>query len=146
MERAQAIPGGCTQCSSYARSDRRTDVEQVLQLSKLEILDLSKNHLTTIPEDIKRMTSLKFLAVTRNDIKRLPLALGEMTSLHKLKFDENPIEFPTLDELKLPEDRAANPTLDAEKERAICQQVKRVLKNKALRQRLLKPKTEDEVR
>ena len=46
------------------------------------------------------MTSLKFLAVARNKITRLPLALGEMGSLSKLKFDENPIEFPPPDALK----------------------------------------------
>ena len=38
------------------------DKDQVLQLSKLEILDVSKNRITAIPEDIKKLTSLKFLA------------------------------------------------------------------------------------
>ena len=66
------------------------DLTQILQLSKLEILDLSKNRLVSIPEDINRLSSLKFLAVARNRITKLPLAIGDMNSLGKLKFDEKP--------------------------------------------------------
>nr|POE52091.1 leucine-rich repeat-containing protein sog2 [Quercus suber] len=109
--------------------------EAVLQLSALEILDISKNRITSIPEDIKNMTSLKFLAVARNRITRLPLALGEMNSLHKLQYDENPIEFPPPEALKISADRMGV-TADSEKEKDACQQVKRFLKAAALRQRL----------
>lgn len=81
------------------------------------------------------MTSLKFLAIARNKITRLPLALGDMNSLHKLKFDENPIEFPPPDALKLSADRVAS-SIESEKEKDACLQVKRFLKATALRQRL----------
>ena len=88
------------------------------------------------------MTSLKFLAVARNKITRLPLALGEMSSLSKLKFDENPIEFPPLDALNLSHDRMAS-SLESEKEKDACQQVKRYLKAAALRERLRTNSEED---
>ena len=106
---------------------------QVLALPKLEILDISKNAIDSIPEDIKKMTNLKFLAVARNQIKRLPLALGEM-NLVKLKFDENPIEFPPPDVLKPNTDRNV---AESEKDKEMCQQVKRFMKAQSLRERLL---------
>ncbi|KAK0256038.1 RAM signaling network component [Friedmanniomyces endolithicus] len=109
--------------------------EAVLQLTGLEILDISKNRIVSIPEGIKNMTSLKFLAVARNKITRLPLALGDMPSLSKLKFDENPIVFPPPDALK-PATNVMNASIEAEKERDVCQQVKRFLKAASLRERL----------
>lgn len=116
---------------------------QVLTLHKLEILDISKNNIDGIPEDIKKMTNLKFLAVARNQIKRLPLALGEM-NLVKLKFDENPIEFPPPEALKPSTDRA-NPSIESEKDKDMCQQVKRYMKTAAMRERL-RTTSEDDVR
>ncbi|OQO03007.1 hypothetical protein B0A48_11291 [Cryoendolithus antarcticus] len=110
--------------------------EAILQLSKLEILDISKNRIVAIPEGIKRMTSLKFLAVARNKITRLPLSLGEMTSLSKLKFDENPIEFPPPEVFAQSMD-GSTVSLETEKEKDVCQQVKRFLKQAALRERMM---------
>lgn len=119
------------------KTQELNNVVQILQLSKLEILDLSKNRITTIPEGIKRMTSLKFLAVARNRITRLPLALGEMPTLSKLKFDDNPITFPPLDEIL--KQTSAHPAISAEvaEEKDVCQKVKKFLKGQAMRQRLL---------
>lgn len=114
---------------------------QVLSLNKLEILDISKNAIEGIPEDIKRMTNLKFLAVARNQIKRLPLALGEM-NLVKLKFDENPIEFPPLDALKPNADRAAS-MVESEKDKDMCHQVKRFMRAAATRQKMRTTSEED---
>lgn len=90
------------------------------------------------------MTSLKFLAVARNKITRLPLSLGDMSSLRKLKFDENPIEFPPPEALKPSQDRAAS-MQEAEEEKDVCQRVKRYLRQVAAKQR---PKTgaEEEAR
>ncbi|TKA73107.1 hypothetical protein B0A55_04840 [Friedmanniomyces simplex] len=116
--------------------------EAVLQLTSLEILDISKNRIVSIPEGIKNMSSLKFLAVARNKITRLPLALGDMPSLSKLKFDENPIEFPPPDALK-PTSNFMNASIEAEKEKDVCQQVKRFLKAASLRERLRANSEED---
>lgn len=114
-----------------------TDIAQILQLSKLEILDLSKNRMSEIPEAIKGMTSLKFLAVSRNFLTRLPLALGDMPQLSKLKIDDNRIVFPPLDEILKPE--AGFPPIAGEvgEERDACIKVKKFLKQQSLRQRML---------
>jgi len=88
------------------------------------------------------MTSLKFLAVARNRITRLPLALGDMPSLSKLKFDENPLEFPPLDALNPSPDRLAS-SIEPEKEKDVCAQVKRFMKAAALREKLRAHSEED---
>lgn len=88
------------------------------------------------------MTSLKFLAVARNKITRLPLALGDMSSLSKLKFDENPIEFPPMEALKASQGRMTS-SLESEQDKDMCQVVKRYLKAAALRERLKTHSEED---
>lgn len=124
--------------------------EQILSLTQLEILDLSKNDLTSIPEDIKRMTSLKFLAIARNKISRLPIALGSMPNLHRLKFEDNPIVFPSLEELHMHDISDKNGATDVNRDTEVCLQVKKfmkgVMKSKALRQRLLKSSSEEDAR
>jgi Leucine-rich repeat (LRR) protein len=109
-------------------------ITQVLGLPKLEILDISKNDILSIPEDINRMTNLKFLAFERNQIKRLPLALGEMSNLAKLKFDENPLEFPPATALQLPADTKAVSMNEREKE--LCLQVKKFLRTASIRAKM----------
>ena len=86
------------------------------------------------------MTSLKFLAVARNKITRLPLALGDMPSLSKLKFDENPIEFPPPEAFKPMQSHVAS-LIESDKD--VCQQVKRFLKAAALRAKLKVHSEED---
>lgn len=67
---------------------------QILQLSSLEILDISRNRLKSLPEEIRQLSSLKVLAISRNRIEKLPLCLGDMSSLRMLKLDDNPLIFP----------------------------------------------------
>lgn len=86
------------------------------------------------------MVSLKFLAIARNSIRRLPLALGDMSSLQKLKFDENPIEFPPLDIIKYSK-KSGSSSYETEREKEACRAVKAYLKEAAAKQRL---KTADE--
>ena len=89
------------------------------------------------------MNGLKFLAASRNRLTRLPLALGEM-NLVKLKFDDNPIEFPPPDALKAPADREAS-MLESEKDKDVCQRVKKFMKAAALREKL-RTNLEDDLR
>ncbi|EME83953.1 uncharacterized protein MYCFIDRAFT_195140 [Pseudocercospora fijiensis CIRAD86] len=139
-----SLPPAISQCDRLRYLNLRWNKlrhfpEAVLSLSKLEILDISKNQIDVIPEDIKKMANLKFLAVARNQIRRLPLALGEM-NLVKLKFDENPIEFPPPEVLKPSTDRSL---IESEKDKDMCQQVKRFMKATALRERLRASSDED---
>ena len=113
-------------------------------MTQLEILDVSKNRISEIPEGIKKLTALKYLAVSRNRITKLPYALGEMSSLGKLKFDENPITFPPPEALKLSTDPSAS-AFEAERETDICQKVKRFLRAAAVKEKL-KTVSEDDLR
>ena len=96
-----------------------------------------------IPEEIREMTSLKFLAISHNRIARLPLALGDMTSLSKLRFDENPIEYPPPEAYK-PLTDITGKAVQNESEKDVCQRVKRFLKAATLKQRLLGSSAEDD--
>ena len=97
---------------------------QILQLSSLEILDLSKNYVTTLPEDINRLSSLRFLAISNNKVTRLPLAIGDITSLGRLKVDGNPITFPPPEILQPSRDQTTTSS-------DVCQNVRRFLKEAA---------------
>ena len=90
------------------------------------------------------MTNLRFLAVARNQIRRLPLALGDM-NLVKLKFDENPIEFPPAEALKASVDRTANMS-EAEKDRDMCQHVKKYMRARALQESLRSHSSQESIR
>ena len=81
------------------------------------------------------MASLKFLAVARNSIRRLPLALGDMPNLQKLKFDENPIEYPPLDMIKYSK-KSVGSSFETEREKDACRAVKAYLKDAAAKQRV----------
>lgn len=96
---------------------------------------MSRNKITSIPEEVKKMTSLKFLAVSSNRITRLPLAIGEMNTLIKLKLDSNPIEFPPPDVCNLAGDTPVS-SIEFDRDREACQRVKRYLKATAMRQKL----------
>jgi len=63
-------------------------------LKSLEILDLGRNKLRSLPPDIVRLSSLKVLAVQKNRIQELPLTLADMASLQVLKWEGNEITFP----------------------------------------------------
>src|SRR6185437_12296985 len=63
-------------------------------LKSLEILDLGKNKLTSLPPEIAKLTSLKVFSIQKNRIRELPLCLGDMASLQMIKLDGNPIVFP----------------------------------------------------
>jgi len=109
--------------------------QKILQLSWLDILDISKNRIRTLPEEISNLTSLKVLAVSKNKIERLPLSLGSLTTLRSLKIDGNPLVFPP------PEICTIRPDIDApsnENDRVvfITTQIKRYLRSKNSRKLL----------
>lgn len=60
----------------------------------LEILDLSKNRLTTFPDQPGRLSLLKVLSLTNNKIYTLPIYLTKFEALKVFKVDNNPIEWP----------------------------------------------------
>lgn len=60
----------------------------------LEILDFSKNELSSLPEQPGHLVKLKVLSLTSNKIHTLPSYLVEFAVLKVFKVDQNPVEWP----------------------------------------------------
>ena len=96
-------------------------------MTSLEILDVSKNKLRSIPKEVVNLTSLKVFALQKNKIEELPSCFADMGSLQVLKLDGNPIKFPPPEVLTIQEN---TPSLANENERdkVIALQVKKFMK------------------
>lgn len=74
---------------------------EILDLAdSLEILNLSGNQLSDLPEDFSRLRRLKILFCSDNDFTHLPAVLGACPSLEMIGFKANRID--TVDEAALP--------------------------------------------
>lgn len=71
-------------------------------LKSLEILDLGRNRIHTLPPQIVKLASLKVLSIRKNPIQELPLCLADMASLQVLKLKDNNITFPPPEVLQAP--------------------------------------------
>ena len=66
---------------------------EILTLAdSLEILDLSNNQLSTLPDEIKQLINLKIIFVSNNCFKVLPTALGGCPLLEMVGFKSNQIQ------------------------------------------------------
>jgi Leucine-rich repeat (LRR) protein len=130
-----AIPDSVGDVSHHCDKHSITNLMgQILGLKNLQILDLSFNDISIVPENIKQMYSLMFIALEGNRIKRLPVCLGDMSRLTKVKFGDNPIEFPPR-EVLIANPNANHPNgVQIEEARQICSQLKDFLKHYALRE------------
>ncbi|QUM81515.1 serine/threonine-protein kinase [Moritella sp. 5] len=65
---------------------------EILSLAdSLEILDLSNNHLTSLPTEILQLTKLKILFASNNQFVTLPEVLGQCPNLEMVGFKSNQI-------------------------------------------------------
>ncbi|MDR9830484.1 leucine-rich repeat-containing protein kinase family protein [Vibrio sp. FNV 38] len=65
---------------------------EILSLAdSLEILDLTDNQLTTLPDEIKQLRKLKILFASNNQFEVLPEVLGECENLEMIGFKANKI-------------------------------------------------------
>lgn len=61
-------------------------------MSHLEVLNLSKNKLTVIPDQIGKLAGLKELDVAQNNIQVISLeGLIQLTAIEKLNVSYNPL-------------------------------------------------------
>ncbi|MBJ7539175.1 leucine-rich repeat-containing protein kinase family protein [Marinomonas transparens] len=67
----------------------------------LEILDLSNNALSELPDDLPRLTKLRILFCSNNRFTKLPEVLGQCQNLEMIGFKSNQIS--TVSEASLPE-------------------------------------------
>jgi hypothetical protein len=77
-------------------------LEKLCQVPSLEILDISRNKLTGIPDSIRRLSNLKVLSIAKNLIRKLPSCFGDMKDLRIIKFEGNPLVFPPQEILQRP--------------------------------------------
>jgi hypothetical protein len=107
---------------------------QILEMTSLEILDVSRNKIRTIPPKIANLTSLKVLAIAKNKIEELPVCLGEINSLQVLKLDGNQLVFPPPDVCTI-KDNAPSPANENERDAVIATQVKRFMRQHISKER-----------
>ena len=106
------------------------DVE-IYKLPQLEILDLSRNKLSRIPEEIKNMKALRVLSVLNNNIDEVPFCVGYLDTLRVLKLGGNPL---TNDLKRIVESTDGSPSRSAqdyEKDALLTKRVKKHLKSAA---------------
>jgi hypothetical protein len=120
--------------STLAVREWSTDMQQILQMTSLEILDVSRNRIRSIPSKIANLTSLKVLAIAKNKIEELPVCLGDINSLQVLKLDGNPLVFPPPDVCTI-KDGAPSPANENERDSVIATQVKRFMRQQASKER-----------
>lgn len=91
---AQLKSGALHGSSRIQISDNLTEfpVELYQQVDTLEILDLSNNHLSELPDDLHRFTKLKILFCSLNPFKELPEVLGKCSNLEMIGFKSCQIE------------------------------------------------------
>ncbi|KAI5969958.1 SOG2 [Candida margitis] len=66
-------------------------------LKSLEILDLSSNQISYLPESISQLHNLKVLSVKNNNIRYLTPSLGELQHLNLIEVSNNPLSVPSFD-------------------------------------------------
>lgn len=65
---------------------------EILSLAdSLEILDLTDNHLTSLPEELIKLTKLKIIFASNNNFSSLPEVLGQCDNLEMIGFKSNQI-------------------------------------------------------
>lgn len=96
-------------------------------MTSLEILDVSRNKIKSIPAKIANLTSLKVLAIAKNKIEELPVCLGDINSLQVLKLDGNQLVFPPPEVCTI-KDNAPSPANENERDAVIATQVKRFMR------------------
>lgn len=103
-------------------------------MTSLEILDVSRNKIRSVPDGIANLTSLKVLALAKNKIEQLPVCLGDINSLQVMKLEGNPLTFPPPEVCTI-KNNAPSPSNENERDAVIATQVKKFMRQQASKQR-----------
>lgn len=111
-----------------------SNLMQICRLPQLEILDLSRNKLTKVPDEIKEMKTLRVLSLLNNNIGEIPSCVGFLDTLRIVKLAGNPLKG-NLKSIVDGNDAASSPPLtalaDNEKEAIVTRKIKKFLKSEA---------------
>lgn len=104
------------------------------ELPQLEILDLSRNKLSKVPDEIGNMKALRVLSLLNNYIETIPYCLGNLDTLRILKLAGNPLSSDLM-RIVNGSDGAYSPSLatltDNEKDTLLTKRIKKHLKVEA---------------
>ena len=107
---------------------------QVYKLPQLEILDLSRNKLSKVPDEIGNMKALRVLSLLNNSIENVPYCLGNLDTLRILKLAGNPLSSDLM-RIVNGSDGTHSPSLatltDNEKDTLLTKRIKKHLKVEA---------------
>ena len=92
------------QISDLAQNEKLYEFpREIFELADcLEILDLSNNHLSELPDDLDRLVNLRILFLSNNDFEKIPSVLARCPKLEMISFKSNALT--TVDENVLPVD------------------------------------------
>jgi leucine-rich repeat protein SHOC2 len=67
--------------------------KDILKLTKLQYLDLSKNSISELPDSIYVLTDLQYFACSKTGLKSLPKEIGKLQNLLYLNFNQNDLQY-----------------------------------------------------
>ncbi|KIC75396.1 Leucine-rich repeat protein SHOC-2 [Neochlamydia sp. EPS4] len=62
---------------------------EIMQLTKLQKLELSGNQLTALPAELWQLSQMQYLHVSSNQLTSISAAIGQLSQLHTLDLDNN---------------------------------------------------------
>lgn len=66
---------------------------EILQLTKLQYLDISKNSISELPDSIAVLTDLQYFACSKTGLKTLPKEIGQLKNLVYLNLNQNDLQY-----------------------------------------------------
>lgn len=83
----------------------KVPVKELAQIPRMTKLDLSRNHLTSLPDNMSTLKTIVDLDLSKNQLTELPESFGELVHLQRLDLFENkltelPLSFAGLERLR----------------------------------------------